>query len=533
MTIMKLHLPFEVLYILRVLQQAGFEAFLVGGAVRDLILQATVPAHSQLATITDYDFTTNAKPEELQRLFPDNFYENAFGTVSVTHQNLLSMLEQHHYQIPNQTIATLYQKGLKRQHRPSVIDLSQASKLHESLALPQENTALLSQPKPFEITTYRADGTYDDHRRPASVTWGKTIQDDLMRRDFTINAVALKVKLSVLENFFDQKVFPPEVELDQTQYEVVDPHTGMADLAKRLVAAVGDPHLRFKEDALRLLRAVRLAAQLEMNIAELTLRAVTEHSALIQHVSWERIQDELLKTLMSPLPKRGIELMDETGLLVHILPELLEGKGVEQGGHHNTDVWIHSLDALAHCPSPDPIVRLAALLHDVGKPRTHKLIDGKITFYNHEIVGSRLVVKIAQRLKLSKKDTDRLFTLVRYHMFYYQPHNTDASIRRFMRKVGLENIDDILDVREGDRLGSGARKTSWRLEEMKQRMVEQLNQPLSVHDLVIDGHDLMRELGLKPGKKIGAILNQLFEEVLEKPELNTKETLLHRAQELQ
>jgi putative nucleotidyltransferase with HDIG domain len=344
--------------------------------------------------------------------------------------------------------------------------------------------------------------------------------------------MALNIKQTTLDNFFDQKVFPPTMELEPSQYNLIDPFGGLKDLAQKEITAVGEPSLRFREDALRILRAVRFATQLEMVISPTTLKAIIEHAPSIKHISWERIQDEFFKILSSPLPKQGIELMVETGLLEFILPELLEGKDIEQGGHHNTDVWTHSLDAVSHCPSPDPVVRLATLLHDIGKPRTQQIADGKITFYNHEIVGSRMASKIAKRFKLSKKDTDRIFTLVRYHMFYYQPQNSDASIRRFMRKVGLENIDDILDLREADRLGSGARKTSWRLEEMKQRMVEQLNQPLEVRDLAIDGHDLIDELKLKPGKQLGEILNKLFEEVLEKPELNTKETLLEKAKQL-
>ena len=177
-----------------------------------------------------------------------------------------------------------------------------------------------------------------------------------------------------------------------------------------------------------------------------------------------------------------------------MLPELLEDKGVEQGGHHNTDVWTHSLDALDSCPSPDPVVRLATLLHDVGKPRTKGGQNGAITFYNHEIIGSRMASKIAQRLKLSRRDTDRVFLLVRYHMFYYQPHNTDAAIRHFMRKVGLE--------------------------------------PMNVIDLAIYGDDLIRDLNLKPVKKIGEILNTLFEKVLENPELNEHGALIQKAREL-
>ena len=187
---------------------------------------------------------------------------------------------------------------------------------------------------------------------------------------------------------------------------------------------------------------------------------------------------------------------------------------------------------MRYCPSTDPVVRLATLLHDIAKPQTQAITPETITFYNHEVVGARTARSIAQRLRLSKKDVDRIFTLVRFHMFYYQPHNTDASIRRFMRKVGLANIDDILDLREGDRLGSGARKTSWRLEEMKQRMMEQLHQPLDVTDLALNGHDLMTELELKPGPEIGRILNSLFELVLDQPELNQRQSLLQEARTL-
>jgi len=240
----------------------------------------------------------------------------------------------------------------------------------------------------------------------------------------------------------------------------------------------------------------------------------------------------MMKTLASPHPAAGIKLMDETGLLDLIIPELKLGKSMNQPGHHTTDVWVHSLDALEACPSPDPIVRLASLLHDVGKPETYQEKDQEITFYNHEVLGSRFASKIAKRLKLSKKDVQRVFTLVRYHMFYYQPEHSDASIRRFIKKVGLENIDDILDLREGDRLGSGAKKTSWRLEEFKERIIEQLNQPMDLSDLAINGQDLISQLKIKPGPIIGQILNQLLEKVLQDPTLNNKEQLLIEAEKL-
>lgn len=529
---MKLQVPFEILFLLRTLQQAGFEAYLVGGAVRDLIIHAaTRDEKTDIASI-DYDFTTNATPEEIQKIFPESFYENEYGTVGVTHENLWKMLESQHFQLPAENLATRFQARWQERQKSTIIDLSTASKLHDSFSTPDPDTATTPEPKPFEITTYRTDGTYDDHRRPQSVSWGKSIEEDLQRRDFTINAMALKIPHSVLENVFDQKVFPSLVSLNASQYTLVDPHRGMQDLAKKLVRAVGDPSVRFQEDALRMLRAIRFSTQLQIDIELMTFAAIEQHNGLIQHISWERIQDEFFKILASPLPKRGIELMDQTGLLAFILPELLEGKGVQQGGHHNTDVWTHALDALENSPSFDPIVRFATLLHDIGKPRTQNTENGKITFYNHEIIGSRMASKIAERFKLSRKDQDRLFLLVRYHMFYYQPENTDAALRRFMRKIGLENIDDILDLREADRLGSGARKTSWRLEEMKQRMIEQLNQPMNVKDLAINGDDLMQELNLKPGKQIGEILNTLFEQVMENPELNTRESLLDQAKKL-
>ena len=266
-------------------------------------------------------------------------------------------------------------------------------------------------------------------------------------------------------------------------------------------------------------------------IEEETYQAIKSTASLLKTISAERIRDEFLKMLKSDFPREAVMLLDETGLLEQFLPELLAMKDVAQSGHHLTDVWIHSLDALAACPNRDPIVRLATLLHDVGKPATQKMKGGQYTFYNHQVVGAHLAKRIAQRLRLNKRDIDRVFILVRQHMFYYQPENTDASIRRFMRQVGLENLNDILDVREADRLGSNARKTSWRLEEMKQRMIEQLHQPLSTRDLAIDGNDLMKEFNLKPGPILGKILAHLLELVLEKSELNEPKILLKKTRE--
>lgn len=531
----------EPLYILHKLIESGYDAYLVGGAVRDTLIDAnenSLPENLRAdihdLKASDYDFSTSAKPEEIQKVFPENFYENKFGTVGVAkshlHEQMGIVLEE--TETESKTI------DAQNSH---TINLNTATKIHESLAKDNDSHTKETQSSPasksglgdeiYEITTYRSDGEYKDHRRPETVEWGQSLEEDLSRRDFTINAMAISVSKKFLKtiDFQDKNLI---VEVSRKHFAIIDYHDGLLDLNNEIIKTVGNPNRRFNEDALRLLRAVRFSVQLNMQIENQTYEAIINNSKLITHVSWERIRDEILKMLASDYPKEAIEILDETGLLEHIIPELLEGKMVMQGGHHISDVWNHSLDALSECPSHDPIVRLATLLHDIAKPQTHKIADDKPTFYNHEVVGARTAKSIAQRLRLSKHDTDRIFLLVRFHMFHYQPENSDASIRRFMRKVGLENINDILDLREADRLGSGARKTSWRLEEMKQRMVEQLHQPFSIGDLKINGNDLMDKLKLEPGPQIGKILEQLFELVLENPELNNLDSLLEEAKKL-
>ncbi len=441
-------LPDPVKKILQTLTIAGFQAYIVGGAVRDLLLNTPVK---------DWDFTTNALPEEIQDLFPEAFYDNQFGTVGIAG------------------------KHLGDTENPDVV---------------------------YEITTYRSEGVYTDHRRPDTVEWGKTIEEDLQRRDFTINAMALDDK------------------------KVIDPFDGQKDIQAKLVRAVGDPATRFQEDALRMMRAIRIGAQLGFGIEQKTLEAIAKNADLIQHISWERIRDEFFKILTSNYPKNGIELLTSTGLLNHILPELLECKGVQQAHHHVTDVWTHTLNAVAACPSKDPIVRLAVLLHDIAKPLTADTSRSVVTFYNHEVLGARIAKQIGLRLRLSKKDVQKLFILVRWHMFMYDSHVTDAYIRRFIRRVGVENIPDMIALRIADRLGSGSKPTSWRFEEMKQRIEGQLKQPFTMNDMAIDGNDLMKEFKLKPGPQLGKILHELFKIILEEPTKNTKEQLLQIAQSL-
>jgi len=539
-------IPREAIYILSQLQSAGFEAYIVGGAVRDLIRLYRPDNFKSISQISpllspysfDYDFATQAKPEEMLQLFTDSFCENDFGTVSITLENLWDQMGVS--KAYRQNFDSLI-KSLTPPTSTKIIDLVHAKKVHISLKNESKSLETNLQSSPphqakipnFEITTYRSKELYENGpRKPSSLSWGKSLPEDLTRRDFTINALALAISPQTVRDLW--RVFQNEdslsIALEPALYELIDEHHSLADLARGQIKTVGDPHQRFQEDALRMLRAIRLAVQLDFQIDSQTLEAIQTNAKLLEQISWERIRDEFLKMLSSYQSRRAIELLDETNLLSHILPELLATKGVKQGGHHTTDVWTHALDAVQACPSRDPIVKLASLLHDIAKPQTSAEKSGQITAYNHEVIGSRVAKQIARRLKLSSHDQQRIFILTRFHMFHYQPQNTDASIRRFMRQVGLENIDDILDLREGDRLGSGARKTSWRLEEMKQRMIEQLNQPLDTTDLAVNGHDLIQELKLQPGPKIGQILQTLLEKVLDEPGLNQKEILLKLAQ---
>ncbi|HUD44610.1 MAG TPA: CCA tRNA nucleotidyltransferase [Patescibacteria group bacterium] len=453
-------IPSYIIDVYKKISSAGFEIYLVGGSVRDLLLNRT---------ITDWDMTTNATPEEILKLFPDGFYDNQFGTVGIP-------LEEH---LPEQ-------KGI------------------------------------LEITTYRTEQNYTDNRHPEKVEWGKTLEEDLERRDFTINAIALSLTTN------DTKL----------KTNIVDLYNGQQDLKNKLIRAVGDPNQRFKEDALRLMRAIRFATQLSFQIETKTLVAIQLDAALLQNISAERIRDELLKILASDYPYEGILLLRNTGLLQYILPELLEGIGISMvrpGRHHTTDVFDHNLLALKYTPSKDPIVRLATLIHDAAKPRViGKDENGLVIFHNHEIVGARMAGQIADRLRLSKKQKEKIVMLIRWHMFTVDEHITDAAVRRFIRRVGVGNVKDMIDVRIGDRLGSGTQTAeSWRLKEFKKRIEDQLKPaPFSINDLAIDGTDVMKELNIKPSRKVGEILQKLFEEVDEDLNKNTKEYLLQRIKEL-
>lgn len=457
---MDIQIKAEVRTIYKKLEKAGYEVYLVGGCVRNILTKREV---------LDWDLTTSATPEQIQEVFPDSFYDNSFGTVGVP-----------------------FEKNGK--------DEDDTSK------------------KYAEITTFRTEQNYTDHRHPGEVTWGKSLEEDVKRRDFTVNALAIKL---------DDKNGP----------KIIDFVNGKSDIDDKTIRAVGDPDERFKEDALRILRAVRFASQLNFTIDEKTLDAMGKDFELIQHVSSERVRDELFKILESEKAYEGIAILDTLKILDLVFPELAKGKGVSQerpGRHHTTDVFTHNMLALKYCPSTDPLVRLATLLHDVGKPYVQSQDEnGYIIFYNHEVAGSKIAKEIAERLHLSKKQKEKMYTLIRWHMFTVDEHITDSAVRRFIRRVGVENVKDAIDLRIGDRLGSGTETAeSWRLKSFKERIEKQLNPPFSINDLAIDGNDIMEELNIPPGRKIGELLQKLFEEVDENLELNTKEYLMKRVKEL-
>lgn len=443
-------LPEEVQNIIKKLQDSGCEAYAVGGCVRDLLLGKEPK---------DWDITTNAKPEEIQKLFPEHVYENTFGTVAI-------------------------KTGSEK----------------PELAL-------------IEVTPYRIEGKYTDKRHPDSVKFADKLEDDLSRRDFTVNAMAINIDGKITDLFNGQK-----------------------DLSSKVIKTVGEPGERFEEDALRLLRAVRFATVLDFKIEEKTLEAVRNNSNWLVAISKERIRDEFVKIINSNNAYDGTLLLYETGLLKHIVPELLEGVGVEQNLHHIYTVWEHITRALKYASEKEYSleVRLASLFHDIGKPRSKRGEGRDSTFYGHEVIGAKMVAEIMARLKFPKDQAEKIVKLVRYHMFYYNPEEvTESSVRKLLARIGLENVEDLIKVREADRIGSGRPKAvPYKLRHLKYIIDKVSHDPISVKMLRVGGEDVMKELDTKPGPKIGLILNYLLAEVIDDPSKNTKEYLEQRIHEL-
>jgi putative nucleotidyltransferase with HDIG domain len=440
----------KVAEILTTLEDNGHHAYAVGGCVRDLLMGRQP---------TDWDITTNALPERIQELFPDNFYDNAFGTV---------------------TIKT-------RDDDPIV--------------------------RTVQVTPFRTEGTYSDKRHPDSVAFAQSLDEDLSRRDFTINALALTVR-----------------------GDLTDPHHGRDDIDRRMIRAVGDASERFGEDALRMMRAVRFATSLDFTIEDATLKALASRASSLRDISAERVRDELIKIIDASRAFEGIQLLEDVGLLQYIIPELREGVGVEQNLHHIYTVWEHNLRTMKYAAEKKYSfpVRMACLLHDVGKPRTKRGSGRHCTFYAHDAVGATMARVIMERLKFSHDITERVVRLVRYHMFYYSVGEvTESSVRRLVANVGLENIDDLLRLREGDRIGSGTPKAvPYKLRHLKYMIDKVSHDAISVKMLKVSGADIMEALAVPPGPKIGLILNSLLAAVLDDATLNERELLLTRAREL-
>jgi len=443
-----MEIPKEVLEVVEKLKENGFEAYIVGGCVRDFLIGVEPE---------DWDVTTNAKPEEIMKIFPKSFYENRFLTVTV---------------------------------------------LTES-----ENPKL----KEIEITTFRKEAKYTDKRHPDFVGFAKTLEEDLARRDFTVNAMALKIENGKLQ--------------------IVDLFKGKEDLKNKIIRAVGDPRERFSEDALRMMRAVRFSVTLGegWEIDEKTEEAIKENAFWISAISKERIRDEFLKIIMSERAAEGIEKMRKLGLLKYIIPELEEGYKVTQNKHHIYDCYEHYLRSLDFAAKKgfNVYVRLAALFHDIGKPRTKKGEGPNATFYGHEIVGAKMTAQILNRLKFPKKDIEKIVKLVRYHLFYYNPGEVgESSVRRLLRKVGKENIEELLQVRMADRIGSGVPKAEpYKLRHLRYMIEKVSRDPISVKMLKVDGNDVMEILKIKPGPKVGQILHILLEEVINDPKKNEENFL--------
>lgn len=447
-------IPTEIRAVTETLERAGFEAYLVGGCVRDLLIGKEPK---------DWDVTTNATPEEIMGNFPNTFYTNSFGTVGVVNED------------------------------------TQDERL-----------------KIVEVTPYRLESSYSDARRPDVVTFSKHLEDDLQRRDFTVNAIA----------------FSP------SQGQIIDLYGGFADIENKILKTVGDPQDRFTEDGLRILRAIRLSAELGFTISHETREAIRHNAVVLEKISAERIRDEFVRIVEASDALNTFNAAHELGVLQYFLPELELGIGVEQKGAHVYSVWEHNVRALEHAQRRNFSlhVKIAALLHDVAKPHTQEWSEekGKFTFYGHDVVGAKLSRAILKRLKFSQETVSVVSNLVRNHLFFSDVDKISMSaVRRIIRQVGTEHIWELMDLRACDRIGMGRPKENpYRLRKYESMIEEALRDPLTVGMLKIDGLRVMEVTREKPGPKIGLILHALLEEVLNDPNRNTADYLEKRSIEL-
>ena len=425
----------------------GYSCFLVGGALRN---------HFANIKPTDFDFATDANPEDIMRIF-----KHVIPTG-----------------IKHGTVTVLF-KG------------------HQ-----------------FEVTTFRIDGEYSNSRHPDTIQFSPSIYEDLKRRDFTINSIAMNLQTG----------------------EVLDPHNGIQDLKRHRIAAIGNPVERFNEDGLRLMRACRFTSQLNFTIEIDTFNALKECKSNLKNVSAERIRDEIIKILKSEKPSIALKIMEQTGILELILPELSTCRGIIQKGYHNFDVLDHLYYSCDGGPSDDVILRFSCLLHDVGKPMSFVSDkEGFPTFYNHENTSTKLAENILERLKFPKNDIKRALHLISNHMFNYTGNWSDAAVRRFISKVGVENINDLFRLRIADQFGmTNTSRNSEGLYEFIDRINKILEKEsaFTIKDLKINGTDLIKEAGLKKGPFLGTVLNELLKTVLDDPHSNEKQILLKIAENM-
>jgi tRNA nucleotidyltransferase (CCA-adding enzyme) len=401
----------------------------------------------------DWDLASDALPDRVIALFPGAVYENRFGTVGVRRDGEV-----------------------------------------------------------FEITTFRTDHDYADFRRPHRVEFGDTIELDLARRDFTVNAMAWGARPGKPPSF-------------------IDPYDGLGDLAAGTLRAVGQPRQRFEEDALRMIRAVRLSTTLGFGVEAGTLAGIQARAELVAHLSGERIAAELDKLLGAPAPSIGLRLLSDTGLLAPISPDLAAQRGIPQNKIEGEDLWDHTLRTVDAAAAGRPVVRLAALVHDIGKPAT--FADGH--FVGHDAAGAELAGAFLDRLREPRSVRDRVVELVRHHMFSYEPNWSDAAVRRFIGKIGKIGpgaLEELLELREADNVGSGLPAGAGRLDELRARVAAELAAEVVLDRgrLAVDGTDLITELDLGEGPLLGRILDDLLEAVIADPALNERPTLLLLAQ---
>jgi len=450
---MEFSIPKEIKNVSDGLREAGFESYLVGGCVRDLIVGIEPK---------DWDIATNATPNQIQAIFPDSFYENDYGTVGV--------------------------KTGSADKRMEIV----------------------------EVTPYRIESKYSDKRRPDKVEFGSSLLEDLARRDFTVNAIAL----------------------DDDKGHLIDPYDGQKDIKDKIVRAVGNPTDRFSEDALRMLRAVRLVAELNFGIDGDTATAISKNSEHLSHVSCERIRDEFTRILNSSQPMNAMVLAQRLGILEFVSPNISKALGIEQNQAHSYDVFEHLMRTVQHAADKNfnLEVRLAALFHDISKPEARRQSDekGDWSFHGHEVAGSRETKRILEDLRFPREIIDKVVKLVRWHMFFSDPEQISLSaVRRMITNVGEENIWDLLNLRMCDRIGTGRPKEQpFRFRKYKAMVEQALRDPISVGMLKTDGNHIMEKFHAKPGPKIGYVLNTLLEEILDNPDLNTAEYLDKRTKEL-